>query len=635
MTQDLGQSERVLNQLLREWLSKQKGGPQLLADFERDPEETALRLRAFLEQAGPTLPPTLATYVSGGQVEKLVNIAQAGTVHIHLSETSATITPEELQKHEHSYLRWVAGTCSTLETLGVDLVSPELTDVFVMLEAVESPRKEPVDIIPLPERVEEMGLNEQLPAALAGLRETRRRESETERKERTPAKPPPPPVPLSRALEEHTHLVILGEPGTGKTTMLQFLALCFAKVELGLAEDELGLNETRVPVRVALREYDGAERLDRFLIRWLDRHYVPEALAQDWLTTGRLAILLDGLDEVPETHRKDVVDAIKDFATTPKGRGCRVVLTSRIAGYREVRGPESRGPESKEFGHYTIRPFLGSQDALRYTAGWLRVLRETTEEGAAKDEAEALLARMKEQGGSRRVMSNPLLLRLALTVYVDTNELAHSRAELYRRYVEEVVWKRAEAQQRPRWSHKQVAESLEALAWALQTQGERTTTALADVVQREVADVADGEELIDHLREHLGLLAIYGYERGKLITFRHLTFQEYFVAQQLARLWREDQERAWRFLCPRLHHSAWKEPVLLLVAVIGEKNGHGSFGRKKLLDKFSRTTGTFWANDQQKSLDLALKHRSGGRFPASKVIKDCGKCQGLFRSKQV
>ena len=103
MTQRLQQSERILYQLLWEWLSQQQGGPKLLADFSRDPEGTAPRLRAFLERTDSALPPGLVSYVSGGQVEKLVNIAQAGVVYIQPTKAEPTPLPEERQELECRY----------------------------------------------------------------------------------------------------------------------------------------------------------------------------------------------------------------------------------------------------------------------------------------------------------------------------------------------------------------------------------------------------------------------------------------------------------------------------------------------------------------------------------------------------
>jgi hypothetical protein len=492
--------------------------------------------------------------IAGGDVT-----IRAERLYVQATETEAPFTPEQRQELERLYLERIAAECRYLETEGVDRTRAELTDVFVMLEAVESPRRQAeVDVAPLPERAEEMGLKEWATSSLEWRQAEREEQVPFERRgrEREEQASPLPPVPLSKALKEHNHLTILGEPGTGKTTTLQFIALCFATK--GRAQAKMDLNEARVPVPIDLRAYEGAERLDRFLIQWLDHAYVPEPLVRDWLTEGRLAVLLDGLDEVPEARRAAVAEAIKRFAATSEGRRCRIVVTSRIAGYRESRRLGA------DFDQYTIRPFAGPEDSQPYVAGWLQALKPE----AADDEAATLIGAMEQQGGPRRVMNNPLLLRLAVTVYVESGEIARNRAELYRRYVQEVTWKRVKAREEPHWSYSQIAQALEIVAWELQTGDERTEVTLVELIENEVAGVVDGRDLLNRLRERLGLLAVYGYERGNLVAFRHLTFQEYFVARRLKQAWERNSKRAWRFLRPRLHHPAWREPILLLAGML-------------------------------------------------------------------
>ena len=70
-----------------------------------------------------------------------------------------------------------------------------------------------------------------------------------------PERPPEPPrpVPLAQALKEAHHLTLLGEPGAGKTTTLQFVGLCFARP--GWARARLELEEGRIPILLDLRRY--------------------------------------------------------------------------------------------------------------------------------------------------------------------------------------------------------------------------------------------------------------------------------------------------------------------------------------------------------------------------------------------
>jgi hypothetical protein len=71
---------RAILGALHALLDQDAEGRALLAHFEADPIGATDALAAGLRKHFNRMPPQLATYVSGGQVEKLVNIAQAGIV---------------------------------------------------------------------------------------------------------------------------------------------------------------------------------------------------------------------------------------------------------------------------------------------------------------------------------------------------------------------------------------------------------------------------------------------------------------------------------------------------------------------------------------------------------------------------
>src|SRR4051812_38916536 len=65
---------------VQDWLDEDPDGKTVLARFLANPQEEAAALSAWLVSHQHRPPATLATYVTGGQVDKIVNIAQAGVV---------------------------------------------------------------------------------------------------------------------------------------------------------------------------------------------------------------------------------------------------------------------------------------------------------------------------------------------------------------------------------------------------------------------------------------------------------------------------------------------------------------------------------------------------------------------------
>ena len=139
------------------------------------------------------------------------------------------MTDTSLQDAERTYLQRAATLWAELRDADVPGVS--LEELYVLLEAVErQPSRPPTDLTgDHPERTD-------LPREAAA----------TLRQEKSP-------VPLGKALQDAPLLVMLGEPGAGKTTTLQFIGLCFARRAEGWPRERLRFDEDRVPVRLDLR----------------------------------------------------------------------------------------------------------------------------------------------------------------------------------------------------------------------------------------------------------------------------------------------------------------------------------------------------------------------------------------------
>ena len=102
-------------------------------------------------------------------------------------------------------------------------------------------------------------------------------------------------------------LLILGEPGSGKTTTLLHLA----RILLERAKND---KRERVPVVVNLSSWKKQQSLqDWIAVELSEKYRVPAKIAPFWSQENYLLPLLDGLDEVDPPLQPDCVAAINAF----------------------------------------------------------------------------------------------------------------------------------------------------------------------------------------------------------------------------------------------------------------------------------------------------------------------------------
>ncbi|MEH1847857.1 MAG: NACHT domain-containing protein [Nostoc sp.] len=103
-------------------------------------------------------------------------------------------------------------------------------------------------------------------------------------------------------------LLILGEPGAGKTIALLQLAE-------RLLKDSKKNSYLAMPVVFNLSSW---EKQQKHILKWLidelrEKYQVPKFLSEPWIRNQQLILLLDGLDEVKEDHRNECICALNKF----------------------------------------------------------------------------------------------------------------------------------------------------------------------------------------------------------------------------------------------------------------------------------------------------------------------------------
>jgi predicted NACHT family NTPase len=283
------------------------------------------------------------------------------------------------------------------------------------------------------------------------------------------------PLLLTAAVCQQQRLVLLGGPGSGKSTFLRYLAVELTRI--ALHETETADLTTQLPgwqghvcERTALlpfytslggfatwitahadRRFDG-EHLWRYLIAQSSHdtlHGLTDQLRQAF-RRGHLVVLLDGLDEVADPgQRVQVAQAAADLGLDCDGI---IILTCRLRSFTtEVAEPLHAWGAPRE-----VAPFLPGQ-RQRFVRGWYE---RSVEQGFLADDAEAqertsdLNARLRvldQQERLHGLASSPLLLTIITLLHSYGNTLPDNRTELYHDLVGLLLtrWTQERRKQRP------------------------------------------------------------------------------------------------------------------------------------------------------------------------------------------
>ncbi len=436
-------------------------------------------------------------------------------------------------------------------------------------------------------------------------------EKEGEKRER--------PLRVLEAAAQHKQLVVLGDPGSGKSTFVNHLALCLARYhvcpECAAKEQEQlsdwpGQYFNLLPVSIILRDFSAwcarEERkedcllLSAFIASRLkaqNMDFVGQHL-EECLEKGQALILLDGLDEVGKEQRKRVRDSITTFVD--RYPACRFIVTCRILSYARAEW-QLKG----DFVQTTLAPFHEEQ-INQFIASWYTGLLENNVV-PGREEADSLTASLQAEthrGYLSDLAANPLLLTVMAVVHTHRGRLPGSRALLYEECIDILLhrWEQVKAADRGGSSHlrelleqagrqkSDIHKLLRRLAFEIH--GQASKGQLADIgawqLQKALIRLHPKKshdwaaEVVAAIRERAGLLI----ERDEdVYTFPHRTFQEYLAGAHLAGLGDFSRHAAQLADDPN-----WHQAILLAV-------GHLTFCTmqsdpiRSLLDRLCPETG--------------------------------------------
>ncbi|MDY6899014.1 MAG: NTPase (NACHT family), partial [Cyanobacteriota bacterium] len=353
------------------------------------------------------------------------------------------------------------------------------------------------------------------------------------------------------------HVLLIGRPGSGKSTALLRLLLETAEAVIARGAERndaipetSGINQ-QIPILIELRFYKTS--IIELIRDFLKRHqlWLEIARIENLLFEGQFLLLFDGVNELPsEAARQNLTKFRQDYQqTTP------MIFTTRDLGVGGDLGIEKK-LQMQALTETQMRDFV---------CGYL------------PEQGEELLKQLS--GRLQELGETPLLLMMLCSVFVDNqNKVPSNLGSVFRRFTE--IYDNKLKQDIPVTDESRLwwKRLLQHLAWVM-TKGESKTEISVAIPIQEARDIVtrflkeqdyhqprDAEKWLDDLLKHH--LIQLGAENQ--IQFGHQLLQEYYAAErlleELPRL--SDDELQWEYL----NYLKWTEPVALMMQLLDKQS---------------------------------------------------------------
>jgi len=372
-------------------------------------------------------------------------------------------------------------------------------------------------------------------------------------------------ISLSQMIEATRCLAITGDPGSGKTTFLRYIAQIHV------------INEQKpLPVLIKLSDVYEYAKLKSVpltplsLVDFCMELSVREGFnlsKDDFLIKaedGSLLWLLDSLDELPSDEIREIVVEVVDKATQ-KWDKCGFVLTSRPLPIRSKSIP-------LEFTRVEIDPWT-EEEIKGFLQAWTSVLYFDATDEIRRRHWGNLLETIMERPDLKNLARNAVMVTAIAVVHYNDKRLPEGKAALLQALIDWLIHAKDRTHGASRLTSKFIEDRYKEIALAM--------FEVPEGWRRRVGRLWAAEKIAKHFDNNveiaLEFLSLEESETGILVRrgegdleFWHLSFQEYLAAKEIAGKTDDIEKGWWAKVKTNLDKFEWKEVILFVPACLNQ-----------------------------------------------------------------
>ena len=311
----------------------------------------------------------------------------------------------------------------------------------------------------------------------------------------------PGTVDVLTLLKSQRQLVLLGDPGSGKST-------CLFQMASALAEGwEIGSPSALL---ISLQEYT-EEGLRSLILKHLaDLYWID---IEHKINSGALILLFDALNECPSVYYENCYQELSGLLTDYPTLS--IAITTRLTHNPIFLSGGNKLPT------FDVLPLDFEQQQL-----FLNNYIDT-------DNSSEVLEQLRERSGTEFIVRSPVLLKMVASLCTENKSIPSGMAQLYHSYLQ--VWYERESKKEGipfLWKFHEMRDALAMLSFHTRKEGKISCSVsfARDAVNRVLGDEARSASFINRVAQ--GLL-LQWYDKDEFLHFSHETIQEYLTAVYL------------------------------------------------------------------------------------------------------